>query len=99
MRLNQKGGSTNAQRLARRHLGRVRMLTCGEACYFVRGPQAVTVQWLCSGASSNYLVLESFATAIRRRYALSSVYGQRRSVRLELNHLDIDVVPAIPDAS
>lgn len=44
-------------------------------------------------------VLESFATAIRRRYALSSVYGQRRSVRLELNHLDIDVVPAIADAA
>jgi hypothetical protein len=44
-------------------------------------------------------VLESFATAIRRRYTLSSVYGQRRSVRLELNHLDIDVVPAIPVAA
>lgn len=42
-------------------------------------------------------VLESFATAIRRRYPVSSVYGQRRSVRLELNHLDIDVVPAIPE--
>ena len=40
-------------------------------------------------------VLDSFATAIRRRYALSSVYSQRRSVRLELYHLDIDVVPAI----
>jgi malto-oligosyltrehalose trehalohydrolase len=24
-------------------------LTGGEACYFVRGPQAVTVQWLCGG--------------------------------------------------
>jgi hypothetical protein len=44
-------------------------------------------------------VLQSFATAIRRRYALSSVHGQRRSVRLNLNHLDIDVVPAIPDRS
>lgn len=43
-------------------------------------------------------VLDSFATAIRRRYALSSVYGQRRSVRLELYHLDIDVVPAIRTA-
>lgn len=40
-------------------------------------------------------VLDSFAAAIRRRYALSSVYGQRRSVRLELYHLDIDVVPAV----
>ena len=27
----------------------MRMLTGGEACYFVQGPQAVTVQWLCSG--------------------------------------------------
>jgi hypothetical protein len=44
-------------------------------------------------------VLESFAAAIRRRYASSSVYGQRRSVRLKLNHLDIDVVPAIRDAT
>lgn len=42
-------------------------------------------------------VLSSFAQAIRYRYPVSSVYGQRRSVRLELNHLDIDVVPAIPD--
>ena len=24
-------------------------LTGGEACYFVRGPQAVTIQWLCPG--------------------------------------------------
>jgi hypothetical protein len=40
-------------------------------------------------------VLDSFSAAIRRRYSLSSVYGQRRSVRLQLYHLDIDVVPAI----
>jgi hypothetical protein len=44
-------------------------------------------------------VLESFARAIRYRYPVSSVYGQRRSVRLELEHLDIDVVPAIVDSS
>lgn len=42
-------------------------------------------------------VLESFASAIRYRYPVSSVFGQRRSVRLELSHLDIDVVPAIID--
>lgn len=42
-------------------------------------------------------VLESFARAIRYRYPVSSVYGQRRSVRLELEHLDIDVVPARVD--
>jgi hypothetical protein len=40
-------------------------------------------------------VLESFAAAVRRRYAGSSVYAQRRSIRLELYHLNIDVVPAI----
>ena len=40
-------------------------------------------------------VLTSFANAIRYRYPVSSVYGQRRSVRLELYHLNIDVVPAI----
>jgi hypothetical protein len=40
-------------------------------------------------------VLQSFAGAIRYRYPESSVYVQRRSVRLELYHLDIDVVPAV----
>jgi hypothetical protein len=44
-------------------------------------------------------VLESFANAIRYRYPVSSVHGQRRSIRLELDHLDIDVVPAIPIGS
>lgn len=43
-------------------------------------------------------VLDSFADAIRYRYPVSSVHGQRRSVRLQLHHLDIDVVPAIQDA-
>lgn len=42
-------------------------------------------------------VLDSLASAIRYRYPLSSIYGQRRSVRLKLQHLNIDVVPAIPD--
>lgn len=41
------------------------------------------------------LILKSFASAVRYRYPSSSVYRQRRSVRLSLNHLDIDVVPAI----
>ena len=40
-------------------------------------------------------ILQSFASAIRYRYQQSSVYVQRRSVRLSLHHLDIDVVPAI----
>jgi hypothetical protein len=42
-------------------------------------------------------VLQSFANAIRYRYPVSSVFGQRRSVCLQLNHLYIDVVPAIQD--
>lgn len=42
-------------------------------------------------------VLGSFANAIRYRYPVSSVFGQRRSVRLQLYHLDIDIVPAISD--
>lgn len=42
-------------------------------------------------------MLDSFANAIRYRYPVSSVYGQRRSVCLELYHLNIDVVPAIQD--
>jgi hypothetical protein len=40
-------------------------------------------------------VLRTFERAIRRRYDGSSLRIQRRSVRLRLNHLDIDVVPAI----
>ena len=40
-------------------------------------------------------VLESFARAIRYRYRDSSVFEQRRSIRLQLYHLDVDVVPAI----
>jgi hypothetical protein len=40
-------------------------------------------------------VLEKFANAIRYRYPVSSIFNQRRSIRLSLNHLDIDVVPAI----
>lgn len=44
-------------------------------------------------------VLTSFASSIRYRYPISSVFGQRRSVRLELYHLDIDVVPAIQDST
>jgi hypothetical protein len=44
-------------------------------------------------------VLDSFANAIRYRYPISSVYGQRRSVCLQLHHLDVDVVPAVKDKS
>lgn len=54
-----------------------------------------SLEMLISGRPSPDAVLTSFASAIRYRYPVSSVYGQRRSVRLELNHLDIDVVPAI----
>jgi len=48
-----------------------------------------------SGWPAPTTILDSFANAIRYRYPISSVFGQRRSVRLQLNHLDIDVVPAI----
>jgi len=44
------------------------------------------------------MVLNTFANAIRYRYPVSSTFGQRRSVRLELFHLDIDCVPAIEEA-
>jgi hypothetical protein len=40
-------------------------------------------------------ILRSFANAVRRRYPDSSVRTQRRSICLQLSHLDIDVVPAI----
>lgn len=40
-------------------------------------------------------LLESFASAVRYRYPNSSVCIQRRSVCLTLNHLNIDVVPAV----
>jgi hypothetical protein len=40
-------------------------------------------------------ILQSFARAIRYRYPESSVHVQRRSVRLEMFHLNVDVVPAI----
>lgn len=52
-------------------------------------------QSMWSGNPAPDRILQSFATAIRYRYAASSVHVQRRSVCLELNHLDIDVVPAI----
>lgn len=40
-------------------------------------------------------VLKTFTNAIRYRYEDSSLRMQNRSVRLKLNHLNIDVVPAI----
>ena len=53
---------------------------------------------ICEEFPAPQRVLDSLANAVRYRYPLSSIYGQRRSVRLELHHLNIDVVPAIPDA-
>lgn len=41
------------------------------------------------------VVLRSFAAAVRYRYDQSSAFTQRRSIRLELSHIDIDCVPAI----
>ncbi len=40
-------------------------------------------------------VLKTFMSAIRYRYGSSSLRMQNRSVRLRLNHLDIDIVPAV----
>lgn len=44
-------------------------------------------------------VLSTFARAIRYRYPESYVRTQRRSIGLQLYHLDIDVVPAIETAA
>jgi predicted nucleotidyltransferase len=43
-------------------------------------------------------ILKTFGRAIRHRYSESSVRTQRRSVRLQLYHLDIDVVPAVTES-
>lgn len=40
-------------------------------------------------------VLSSFARALRHRYPKSSARLQRRSVRLLLSHINVDVVPAV----
>lgn len=41
------------------------------------------------------VILTSFANAVRARYDRSSVFMQRRSIRLKLAHLSLDVVPAV----
>lgn len=53
-------------------------------------------EYLFASRPSPSTVLKSFADALRYRYDKSSAFQQRRSIRLELNHLDIDCVPAIP---
>ncbi|MEQ1814717.1 MAG: hypothetical protein ABL860_09755 [Candidatus Nitrotoga sp.] len=50
---------------------------------------------LLSSTPSPETILRSFANAVRYRYPNSSVRTQRRSICLQLNRLDIDVVPAI----
>ena len=60
---------------------------------FVVDPSAWRSSW--SSLPSPEAVLTTFSNAIRYRYPVSTVVGQRRSVRLQLSHLDIDVVPAI----
>jgi hypothetical protein len=54
---------------------------------------------LSFGKPDPNVVLDSFARAIRYRYDSSSVYVQRRSVNLNMDKLDIDVVPAISAGS
>jgi hypothetical protein len=45
------------------------------------------------------VVLQSFQAAVRYRYPSSSVLSQRRSVGLSMDHLHIDLVPAIAEPS
>lgn len=61
---------------------------------FVVNPQAWQTG-LLSIKPSPETILRSFANAVRYRYPNSSVRTQRRSICLQLNHLNIDVVPAI----
>ncbi|MCW8137413.1 MAG: hypothetical protein KIT58_00735 [Planctomycetota bacterium] len=60
-------------------------------------PSRWDVSWW-SGMPSSIAVLNSFARGVRKLYQPSGtrVFMQRRSVRLALSHLDIDVVPGVP---
>jgi len=62
---------------------------------FVVNPQAWQTGLLYYSPPTPETILHSFANAVRYRYPNSSVKMQRRSICLQLNHLDIDVVPAI----
>lgn len=61
---------------------------------FVVNPKAWPRALLMSRPSPDK-ILESFARAVRHRYPKSSVRVQRRSICLQLYHLNIDVVPAV----
>lgn len=61
---------------------------------FVVNPSAWPTGFLATRPSPA-TILESFARALRYRYPNSSIRVQRRSICLQLNHLDIDVVPAV----
>jgi len=63
---------------------------------FLIDPKAWPTEFFSfSDKPSPSTVLQSFASALRYRYKQSSAFSQRRSIRLELNHLHIDCVPAI----
>lgn len=62
---------------------------------FTINPRKWSSSSFLSAEPSPDVVLQSFARAVRYRYPSSSVRVQRRSICLQLNHLDIDVVPAI----
>lgn len=62
---------------------------------FTIDPRGWSSSSFFSTEPSPEVVLQSFARAVRYRYPSSSVRVQRRSICLQLNHLDIDVVPAI----
>ena len=61
---------------------------------FVIFPDAWEKEWLATRPSPE-TVLQSFASAVRYRYRDSPVRVQRRSICLQLFHVNIDVVPAI----
>lgn len=61
---------------------------------FLIDPSKWKTSFLSSRPSPEALI-SSFAGAVKTRYPSSKVVRQRRSVCLELNHLSLDLVPAI----
>lgn len=62
-------------------------------------PNRGLIRTIFGGRPDADTVLQSFATAVRLRYDSSSVRVQRRSIRLKLSHINLDIVPAIEDVS
>lgn len=62
---------------------------------FLIDPSHWKAPFLSSRPSPEHLIA-SFAGAVKNRYPDSRVIRQRRSVCLSLNHISLDIVPAIP---